>query len=169
MQLFIVIASFVIRRNFTHAEWYVFGCSIKGKGTKSRGAEERASHVPPHLIPGIVTGKAFEGWVICPLKLEVEGKQTLMGVVIGPQGHHLIHAHQTSYERQREQMWPVSPVSWRSLVISPHIAYPRDLSGSYHLTWLQGSTGLWCLEESCKEAQVGQRKHHDRKDMFVLH
>lgn len=50
--------------------------------------------------------------------------RTLMGVVIGPQGHHLTRVPQTPHERQREQTWSVSPLSQGSLVVSPQIVYP---------------------------------------------
>lgn len=59
-------------------DFCVFDCSTRGERNQRFGAEGGTSQVPPPLLPR----KALGRWVICPLKMEREGKWALMGAVM---------------------------------------------------------------------------------------
>lgn len=162
MQLFIVIASFVSRRTFLSGERYGFSCNIKRKGTKYLGAEGAASLVPSP--PWVSLWKGF--WKVSDLSFEVRGRRKAN---LNEGCHWSSGTPSDTRSPNSSRKTEGADVTSESHVLEepgcpPQIAYPWDLRGSCHWTWLQGPTGLWCLEESCIfAAQAVQRRCHARK------
>lgn len=107
----------------------------------------------PRCHPLCSAGQFVEGiWKVGDLSFE-DGERRKVGFdgsCDGPQRLHLTHILQTPHQRHRLQACPVS-------LSADNI--PLNLRGSYHLSWLQGTTGLWCLDRGCKDCQAAQRRH----------